>query len=344
MWAIAGRVLAVSAVVTLPSAWLFVPAAPAGAKIVQTCEPAPRARHLETVFTSPGAVTTGAGTTGPSTACRSDQVPPTPRPTPVAVRRCATLSAALPGVAEGIPGGDPFAARLSAAEVAARRVAGGQLVVGGIYLRYCSEDGAAWALVGTFTFRGGGDPAPAPAPEAADVARLALARIALPPPLPFTAPPRDTAGLVGIATWLWVDPAQWHPLEATAAVPGLAVTATVTPVRTRWDMGEGRGKPAEVCDGPGTPYDPRTADRLQATSCSYVFQWASDDHRHELPGADGDDLYHASAAITWAVRWTDSLGGAGTLPDMTTTTPFDLRIGEIQAVVCYDTPLGACRG
>jgi hypothetical protein len=27
---------------------------------------------------------------------------------------------------------------------------------------------------------------------------------------------------------------------------------------------------------------------------------------------------------------------------MTTTTAFDLTIGEIQAVVCYDTPLGQC--
>jgi hypothetical protein len=28
--------------------------------------------------------------------------------------------------------------------------------------------------------------------------------------------------------------------------------------------------------------------------------------------------------------------------DMTTTAAFDLTIGEIQAVVCYDAPLGQC--
>jgi hypothetical protein len=44
----------------------------------------------------------------------------------------------------------------------------------------------------------------------------------------------------------------------------------------------------------------------------------------------------------WAVRWTASHGDQGNLADMTTTTAFDLTIGEIQAVVCYDTPLDQC--
>ena len=74
-----------------------------------------------------------------------------------------------------------------------------------------------------------------------------------PAPTPATAPPRDIVGLVGIATWLWVDP-----------------------------------------------------------------------------------------GIVWAVTWTATSGEAGALADMTTTTAFDLTIGEIQAVVCYDTPLGQC--
>jgi hypothetical protein len=73
-----------------------------------------------------------------------------------------------------------------------------------------------------------------------------------------------------------------------------------------------------------------------------VFQWASDDHRHDTHGEDADDLYHARASIVWAVAWTATDGEAGALADMTTTSGFDLSVGEIQAVVCTDTALGQC--
>jgi hypothetical protein len=45
----------------------------------------------------------------------------------------------------------------------------------------------------------------------------------------------------------------------------------------------------------------------------------------------------------WAVTWTATDGEAGALADMTTTAGFDLSVGEIQAVVCTDTPLGQCQ-
>jgi hypothetical protein len=98
-----------------------------------------------------------------------------------------------------------------------------------------------------------------------------------------------------------------------------------------------------TCEGPGKPYRFDVPDNTQHTGCSYVFQWASDDHRHDDHGEDADDLYHAQASIVWNVTWQATTGESGTLADMTTTTTaFDLTIGEIQAVVCYDTPLGHC--
>jgi hypothetical protein len=109
-----------------------------------------------------------------------------------------------------------------------------------------------------------------------------------------------------------------------------------------WDLGEGHGKHPVTCRGPGKPYLFAVPDDQQQTGCSYVFQWASDDHRHDTHGEDHDDVYHARASIVWAVTWTATSGETGALADMTTTAAFDLTIGEIQAVVCYDAPLGQC--
>jgi hypothetical protein len=219
-------------------------------------------------------------------------------------------------------------------------------VAGQMYALYCqrSDDVTGmWNLrepLGVFT------PPPPAAPRGPTptevLATQAAAQIALPAPMPSTAPPRDIVGLVGISTWLWVDPAQWVPLAATAAAGGVEVTATATPVRTVWDMGEGHDKGPVTCRGPGKPYLFGVPDNTQRTWCSYVFQWASDDHRHDDHGEDTDDVYHARADIIWEVTWHASTGESGTLAEMMTSTAFDLTIGEIQAVVCYDTPLGHC--
>jgi hypothetical protein len=133
------------------------------------------------------------------------------------------------------------------------------------------------------------------------------------------------------------------PLSATAQAGTTTVTATATPVRTVWDLGEGHGRRPVTCHGPGIPYRFGINDDAQRTWCSYTFTWASDDHRHNDHGEDADDLYHATASIVWAVTWREeTTGETGALADMTTTTAFDLTVGEIQAVVCYDTPLGQC--
>ncbi len=212
------------------------------------------------------------------------------------------------------------------------------------YRPYClPPEAAVWRADGPLAAFTPTAPAPPPGGVPAEVlAAQAAAQIALPAPTPATAPPRDIVGLVGIATWLWVDPAAWAPLSATAEAGPVSVTATATPVRTVWDLGEGHGRRPVTCNGPGKPYLFHVPDDQQQTGCSYVFQWASDDHRHDTHGEDPDDLYHARASIVWAVTWTATTGETGALADMTTTTAFDLTIGEIQAVVCYDTPLGHC--
>ena len=105
------------------------------------------------------------------------------------------------------------------------------------------------------------------------------------------APPDGHPQLVNVATWLWVNPATWHPVTATATAGPVTTTATATPTKVIWDMGDGS---TVTCVGPGTPYDPSTPN---ATSiCSYTWSTAG--------------TYTVTATIYWSVTWS-AVGAAG---------------------------------
>ena len=123
------------------------------------------------------------------------------------------------------------------------------------------------------------------------VAEQALRQLALGSPAIEMAPPDGSPQLVGVATWLWVDPAGWHPFTASTSAGDVTTTATAVPSKVVWDMGDGA---TVTCDGPGTPYDP--ADPGGSTSCSYT--WPA-------PGT-----YTVTATTYWSVTWT-ATGAAG---------------------------------
>lgn len=149
----------------------------------------------------------------------------------------------------------------------------------------------------------------------AELAQRATDELAIRYPEPRTSPSIAINQLVGIDTWLWVDPSAWQPITATAAIPGLSVSATATPRRVTWEMGDGT---TVTCEGPGTPYDDSRPEADQATDCSHTYQ--------------DRGAYTASVTITWAVRWSASDGGAGTLADVARTTQFPMNVAERQAV------------
>jgi hypothetical protein len=199
-------------------------------------------------------------------------------------------------------------------------------VEGDTYLQRCGDVRAGGAATGddisTFVYDPA-DPAPAPVPPPAELVALEAAQqVPLVAPHPRTSPP-DADLLVGLPTWLWIDPAAWQPFTATAAVPGVSVTVTATPTRVVWDMGDDE---QVTCSGPGTPWDPAGGDD-QRTDCSYTYRWVSA-HRP-------DGVYHASATVQWAVTWGASTGETGTLADASRTTALDLTVTERQAVVSY---------
>jgi len=153
--------------------------------------------------------------------------------------------------------------------------------------------------------------------DGATLARQAFRILPLDYPLPSTAPPRTSRQLVGVRTWLWIDPADFRPISASVEIPGLLVTATATPQRVRWQMGDADHE--VTCASPGTPYDTTIPDDAQHTDCSYVFQQSGDTT--------------ITAFIDWTVTWTASDGTGGALPGVSRGSSFPVPVDQRQAVI-----------
>ena len=129
-----------------------------------------------------------------------------------------------------------------------------------------------------------------PVVAAAQVSAVALAEqaaktLALSSPAIEMAPPDGHSQLVNVATWLWVNPALWHPVSASATAGPVTATAVAAPTKVVWDMGDGQ---SVTCDGPGTPYV--ASDPNATTHCSYTWSTPGD--------------YMVTATVYWSVSWT----------------------------------------
>jgi hypothetical protein len=145
----------------------------------------------------------------------------------------------------------------------------------------------------------------------------------LPAPKMSTSPAADHLLVVGLPTWLWVDPSEWKPLTSTVSVTGVTVTVTAVPEKVVWQTGDGE---TVVCSGPGRPYDPAIADDQQRTDCSHVYRRTSAD----APG----QAFQLTATTEWHVTWSASgAPGGGDLGVVRrTSAPVPVRVGEVQAI------------
>jgi hypothetical protein len=159
---------------------------------------------------------------------------------------------------------------------------------------------------------------------ATELAYEASRELPLPHPHPALSPAIGADQLVGLSTWLWLEPGSWATLDATASVPGLSATATATPTRVRWDMGDGT---VVTCDGPGIAFDPARDDDAQSTDCRHTYQHVS--------AGEPSGSYTATVSIDWAIAWSATNGQGGALPGTSRGTSFPVPVAERQAVVCY---------
>ena len=158
--------------------------------------------------------------------------------------------------------------------------------------------------------------------DPAVLARQAADQVPIPAPGVSMNPGPSDGAVVNVETWLWVDPASWQPVAAQASAGGVVVTATASPRRVLWDMGNGD---RVTCAGPGTPYDSTRASSAQSTDCSYTYRQSS-------ARAEGG-AYTVTATVVWEVSWTvTGAAGGGSLGTAPRSQSVRLPVKEIQAV------------
>jgi len=164
-----------------------------------------------------------------------------------------------------------------------------------------------------------GTPLPAPQPNAAELAQVALGRLAVPLPTVASWPAPGGTSLVNLPVWLHVG--NWSQLTASASAGGLTATITAEPVRAAWNMDEG----TVTCASAGATYEPSIAPDAQSTDCSFTYQHSS--------GIRTDGNFHASGTLVWHMRWSATNGQGGDLGEISRTSAFTMRVEESQALV-----------
>ena len=157
-------------------------------------------------------------------------------------------------------------------------------------------------------------PGGGPAVDPVVLAQEARARLAIPIPEIRLNPSTRQDQLVQVATWMWVDGSTWGSRSATAAVPGVAVTATAAAQHVVWDMGNGD---RVTCTGAGTPYDTSRREGEQSSDCSYTYRHAG--------------YFTVTATVEWAAAWSGP-GVGGPLPTLTRSASVPVRVVEGQAI------------
>jgi len=162
----------------------------------------------------------------------------------------------------------------------------------------------------------------APVIDPAVLAQEAYRNIAFPSPSIQMNPATSLKQLVRMSTWLWLDPASWAPKTGTVTAPGVTVTATGTPTRVIWSMGNGD---QVTCNGPGTPYDTSRPAASQTTDCSYTYTHTS----ASQPG----EAYVVTATVEWSTTWTAAgAPGGGTLPVVQRSASVPVQVQEVQVL------------
>jgi|GEM_PF-4858235 len=155
----------------------------------------------------------------------------------------------------------------------------------------------------------------------------AFSSIRLPLPDPQTSPGFEDL-VPQLRVWLWLPKDSWKTVKNTVVLPsGVTATATSTPVKAAWTMGDGR----TVCRGPGEKWQPGMPENGQRGAkdrgdCFYTY--------HRSSAGQFGGAFSAKVTVTWKQSFTLSgMPGAGyPLSSVQRTTSFDARVGEIQAL------------
>ena len=151
-------------------------------------------------------------------------------------------------------------------------------------------------------------------------------------PLPTPEVRRNPSGdaVVNLATWWWIDPGQWRQLTQRTQVGPVWAQVSARPVKSVWDAGD--GTPPLTCQGGGTPYDTSKSAEAQSTNCSHTYTESSAGQPQTGPDPN-DRFFTVTVTVYWQVSFVGAGGAGGSLPVMTRTTRFPLRVVERQTVM-----------
>ncbi len=161
-------------------------------------------------------------------------------------------------------------------------------------------------------------------PDIPGLIREAEAALVVPEPALRLAPPDTVFHLVGIPTWLAIDPVTYQAAPSTKSDRGVTITVTATPTEIRWNPGD--GTPPFTCDGSGRIW--QRGMREGTSDCTHTFQRSS-------TSADAPDAqYTLTVTTTWSRVWRCTPGcGSGPMPAVTRTTTAPLTVRQAQAVI-----------
>jgi len=192
--------------------------------------------------------------------------------------------------------------------------------VAGTWTAYVGHYGYTRVCVTPGVIPGGAGPAAGPASSPAVLAQAAESRLGLGSPVIQASPAVGLEQLVNVPTWLWLA-GPWAPVRATAAVPGETVTATATPERVTWHLGDGS---IVTCHGPGILYQPSGNPASPSPTCGHTYTRSS----AAAPGGE----FTVTATITWDVTWAGG-GAGGAFPGLVTTSAVRMAVAQSQAIV-----------
>ncbi len=143
-------------------------------------------------------------------------------------------------------------------------------------------------------------------------------------PVPRIAPAVDQLQVVGLETWLAVDPSTYGDVLVRSERAGdVVVSATATPVGLIWMFDDGSTVRELECDGPGVLYSEAALASLGGPPCGWDWE-----HTTRVAPAE------MSVVIAYDVEWTSSLGSSGTFVDRRgfPLTTISLDVDEAQSV------------
>lgn len=140
----------------------------------------------------------------------------------------------------------------------------------------------------------------------------AQTKLAPPKPLVQTAPPRGKRELVGIPTWFWLDKSQWGDRTSSASAGNLSVSITASAYELVIDPGD--GSDVLICKAPWTPY----MGQPKATSnCTHAYTHSGS--------------YTVTVSVKWGADWAGSGGAGGTLPTISRSATFPIRVVQARS-------------